>query len=242
MCFLGDFNAKFINCSTVVRDKLFCNFNHVCNLFPVKCLPSCSGAKCSCVSYDNRYETLNDVVCVPLEVHDIVTKCKFVDDHCLNISRHKPVYVQFVVERVSLQNQCYDDDSNIKLACIKCSMVTHSQIECFSADVESVCVLGGIAERKLSNNDIDGTYHMLTKTLNDCAQKHCPKKRFANFLKPYWNEELSNYHKVMTSKRSMWIDAGRPKCGSVYHSYKDAPRYHTTQYMLTIDHELDSMA
>jgi len=57
-------------------------------------------------------------------------------------------------------------------------MVTHSQIECFSADVESVCVLGGIAERKLSNNDIDDTYHMLTKPLNDCAQKHCPKKRF----------------------------------------------------------------
>ena len=159
------------------------------------------------------------------------------------------MYVQFVVERVSLQNQCYDDDSNIKLACINCSMVTHSQIECFSADVESVCVLGGIAERKLSNSGIDDTYHMLTKTLNDCAQKHCPKKRFAKFLKPYWNKELSNDHKIMTCKRSMWIDEGRPKCGSVYHSYKDAKRefrrlhrYHTTQYMLTIDHELDSMA
>ena len=137
-------------------------------------------------------------------------------------SRHRPVYVQFVVERVSLQNQCYDDDSNIKLACINCSMVTHSQIECFSADVESVCVLGGIAERKLSNTDIGGTYQMLTKTLNDYAHKHFPMKRYAKFLKPYWNEELSNYHKIMTSKSSMWIDAGRPKCGSVYHSYKDA--------------------
>ena len=151
------------------------------------------------------------------------------------------------VERVSLQNQCYDDDSNIKLVCINWSKVTHSQIECFSADVESVCVLSGIAERKLSNNDIDDTYHMLT--LNDYAQKHFPNRRFAKFLKPYWNEELSNYHKVMTSKRSMCIDAGRPKCGSVYHSYKDAKRefrwlhrYHTTQYMLSIDHDLDSMA
>ena len=62
---------------------------------------------------------------------------------------------------------------------------------------------------------------MLTKTLNDCAQKHFPNKRYAKFLKPYWNEE-SYCHKVMTSKRSVCIDAGRPKCGSVYHSYKDA--------------------
>jgi len=69
---LGDSNAKFINHSTVVRDKMFCNVNHVCNLFPVNCLPSCSGAKFSCVSYDNKYEPLIDFVCVPLEVHDIV--------------------------------------------------------------------------------------------------------------------------------------------------------------------------
>ena len=169
---------------------MFCNCNHVCNLFPVNCLPLCSSAKLSYVSYDNKYETLIEFVCVPLEVHDIVTKCEIVDDHCLNVSRHTHVYVQFVVERVSLQNQCYDDDSDIKLACINWSMVTHSQIECFSADVESECVLGGIAERKLSNNDIDDTYHMLTKPLHDCAQKHCPKKRFAKFLKPYWNEDL----------------------------------------------------
>ena len=90
---------------------------------------------------------------------------------------------------------------------------------------------------------------MLTKTLNDCAQKHFPNKRYTKFLKPYWNEELSYCHKVMTSKRSVCIDAGRPKCGSVYHSYKDAKRefrrlhrYHTTQYMLSIDHDLDSIA
>jgi len=32
MCvFLGDFNAKLINRSTVVRDKMSCNFNNVCN-------------------------------------------------------------------------------------------------------------------------------------------------------------------------------------------------------------------
>ena len=69
---LGDFNAKFIKRTTVARDKMFCNFNHECNLFPVNCLPSCSGAKFSCVSYDNKYEPLIDFVCVPLEVHDIV--------------------------------------------------------------------------------------------------------------------------------------------------------------------------
>ena len=59
------------------------------------------------------------------------------------------MYVEFFVDRVSLQNQCYDDDSGIKLVCINWSKVTHSQIECFSADVESECVLGGIAERTL---------------------------------------------------------------------------------------------
>ena len=67
MFFFGDFNAKFIKRTTVARDKMFCNFNHECNLFPVNCLPLCSGAKFSYVSYDNKYETLIDVVCVPLE-------------------------------------------------------------------------------------------------------------------------------------------------------------------------------
>ena len=133
------------------------------------------------------------------------------------------------------------------ISSVNWSKVTHSQIECFSADVESVCVLSGIVERKLSNNDIDDTYHMLT--LNDYAQKHFPNRRFAKFLKSYWNEELSNYHMVMPSKKSVWIDAGIPKCGSVYHSYKDAKRefrrlhrYHATQYMLTIDHDLDKLS
>ena len=97
---------------------MFCNFNQVCNLFPMNCLPVCSGAKFTYVSYDNKYETLIDFVGVPLEVHDIVTKCDIVDVHCLNVSRQRPVYVQFFVERVSLQNQCYDDESDIKLACI----------------------------------------------------------------------------------------------------------------------------
>ena len=48
---------------------MFCNFNPVCNLFPVNCLPLCSGANISYVSYGNKYETLIDCVGVPLEVH-----------------------------------------------------------------------------------------------------------------------------------------------------------------------------
>ena len=44
---------------------MFCNFNHVCNLFPVKCSPLCSGAKFSYVSYDNKFETLIDFEGVP---------------------------------------------------------------------------------------------------------------------------------------------------------------------------------
>ena len=58
MCFSWRFNAKFIKRTTVARDKMFCNFNHECNLFPVNCLPLCSGAKFSYVSYDNTYETV----------------------------------------------------------------------------------------------------------------------------------------------------------------------------------------
>ena len=42
-------------------------------------------------------------------------------------------------------------------------------------------------------------------------------KKFNRLLKPYWNQELGDFHKRMTLKRTAWVAAGKPRESDCYH-------------------------
>jgi len=92
--FMGDFNATFHQSSVISRDKLFYRFVQEHNLCVANCLPLCSGASHTFVSYDNSCQTLIDFICLPSDYTDCITDCIIVDDDCLNVSRHRPVIMQ----------------------------------------------------------------------------------------------------------------------------------------------------
>ena len=61
------------------------------NLVSQNSLPMCSGASASFVSYDDAYTSLIDHILLPVERIDTVISCKILDDHVLNVSRHRPI-------------------------------------------------------------------------------------------------------------------------------------------------------
>ncbi|WAR06861.1 hypothetical protein MAR_016819 [Mya arenaria] len=102
--FLGDFNAKYVSDNVSSRDNLLRRFLNDCNMLPVNCLPLCTGSPYSYVSYDDKYHTLIDFICVPSELYDCVRKCDTFDDSCLNVYRHLPVFVRLYVPPIVFQN------------------------------------------------------------------------------------------------------------------------------------------
>ena len=46
------------------------------------------------MSYDERFTSLIDYICLPTECKDLVSYCEVLDDDCLNVSRHMPILLQ----------------------------------------------------------------------------------------------------------------------------------------------------
>ena len=93
--FTGDFNAKFVYSDQVrfkPRDRQFTQFLNDCNLVAIDTLPLCIGAKSTFVSYNKTSESLIDHICTPVEKQDCILKCEILDDHCLNVSTHRPIF------------------------------------------------------------------------------------------------------------------------------------------------------
>ena len=93
--FLGDFNAQTTRLSRNPRDQILVKFMDDINTVAVNDLSICTGAQYTYVSYDNKYHTSIDHICVPAEIIDCIVTCHVLDDHCLNVSRHRPILALF---------------------------------------------------------------------------------------------------------------------------------------------------
>ena len=61
------------------------------NYVSANTLPITNGAASSFVCYGGMYESLIDLVLLPAERADAIVYCKILDDHVLNVSRHRPI-------------------------------------------------------------------------------------------------------------------------------------------------------
>lgn len=80
--FLGDFNASCLLDKVQKRDVLLRQFLYDCNLCPLNTLPCCTGASNSFVSYDERFMSLLDYICLPVEYTHTLQHVEICDDHC----------------------------------------------------------------------------------------------------------------------------------------------------------------
>ena len=75
------------------------------------------------------------------------------------------------------------------------------------------------------NNEeqLNQAYKNLTNTILEVSKKIC-KKRFNKHEKPYWNSQLTTLSKHEKNVWHTWVDAGRPRCGPLYQTYKDTKK------------------
>lgn len=98
MVIMGDFNAHRNGPIFVKRhDRRSTMLHHLIstyNLVSVNTLSVCTGASTTFVSYSGEYTSMIDHILIPAEKVDIISVCKILDDEALNVSTHRPIFVQ----------------------------------------------------------------------------------------------------------------------------------------------------
>ncbi|WAQ95794.1 hypothetical protein MAR_028484, partial [Mya arenaria] len=167
--FLGDFNAKYDFESLNPRDKFF----NDTNVLPLNTLPLCTGALFTYVSYDDNYQTLIDFICMPIETVDMFTNCEIIDDHCLNVSRHRPV---FAILHVPL-NIGYDNCEHYEMGnTLNMRKIVEHYIIRYNDFISSDLELSYFEHCNMSISDIDNAYAILTSKLKDYSFQAIPEE------------------------------------------------------------------
>lgn len=241
--FLGDFNAR-ANRVDVSRDRYLTNFIVDCNLCAINCLPMCHGPGNTFVTYDDLYTSMIDYVLLPIECTDLVVHCEIADDHCLNVSRHRPILCSISCHTLSSESQIRKSSTNWK-------RVNHDHIDMYQNLVSIDQELNNYAHNSLNVKDIDDAYEIMCEKLIKYSDSVFPRKKYKPHLKPFWSTELDLLHVNMKRKREIWCKAGRPRESDAIErqQYKSAKsefrrihRQYMNQYMRKLDHELEHEA
>ena len=194
------------------------------NLLSVNTQAWCRGADSTFVTYDGRHESLIDHIILPVEKLHYVSFCEIKDDSALNVSRHRPVHCLLEIPSDFPHMPGVQVD-NTKINWRK---VNPDSINSYIHELEnSEHIRSRILENEIeSQHSIDGAYEALVCATTVAARKCFPVKSFKHFLKPYWNQELANFHKRMKLKRAAWINDGKPRDvgRDSYKDYKSAKR------------------
>ena len=223
---MGDFNTYLPDVN--LRDRVdnrslyFNSFLRDNNMFSTNTSELCNGPKSTFVTYDGRHESLIDYILVPIEKSRKVLHCEIIHDSALNVSRHRPVYCTLELPTCVAEAAPSDNESNINW-----KKVDQACINNYQNILQNSEHMINIIHRDLETpGSIDQAYTVLVTEVIAAAQKCLPKKSFKHFLKPYWNQELTDLHKKMKLYRSAWIKYGKPRQPNqtTYTDYKRAKR------------------
>ncbi|MCG7879141.1 MAG: reverse transcriptase domain-containing protein [Candidatus Thiodiazotropha endolucinida] len=212
---MGDLNAhlqgqRFIK-ATDSRGEYLLEMMNYFNLVSVNSLPITVGATASFVSYGGQYESLIDHILLPVERIDTVAYCKILDDHVLNVSRHRPIICNVHVPLTDFSDtklpshvawHKIDDVVLMRYG----SELGNSLLGLPCADSEDIC------------SRVDSRYDCIVDSIVSVSDAVLPKTCFRSYLKPYWDRTLKDLHAVMRGKRRKWISEGRHQ-GNHYLSY-----------------------
>lgn len=217
------------------------------NLIAVNTLSLCKGAASSFVSYGNCYESLIDHVLIPETSLDAILSCDILDDHILNVSRHRPIFLDLSVSAVTNP----DSLSSSRDSHIKWNKVDPQTLNMYRSCLDDMLLAADYSGVSDINSRITQRYNDIADGIKIISDSILPKSNFRHYLKPYWNKNMKDLHAVMRQTRRVWIAMGRPR-GNNHDSYRHYKRakslfrsYHrkcAEQYLVELNAEIDSAA
>ena len=247
---MGDFNAhlqgeRYIK-PTDDRGAYLLDLMNYHNLVSLNTLPLCSGVAASFVSYDGKYESLIDHILFPVERLDTVMSCKLLDDHVLNVSRHRPVICRITVPLINFENQSQSFSSHVKWEKLDESVLQLYESEVSDSLLSYSCTADLDPKQKLEQK-----YTHIVNSIIEVSDSVLPKSQFKPYLKPYWDSTLKDLHAAMRGKRRNWIRDGQPR-GHNHISYREYKAtkclfraYHrkcAEQFLTELDSDIDQAA
>ena len=247
---LGDFDAhlqgeRYIK-PTDDRGAYLLDLMIYHNLANLNTLPLCSGAAASFVHYDGKYESLIDHILFPVERLDTVMLCKVLDDHVLNVSRHRPVICRITVPLVNFEHQSQSCSSHVKW-----EKLDESVLKLYKSEVSNSLILYSCPADLDPKQKLEQKYTHIVNSIIEVSDSVLPKSQFKSYLKPYWDSNLKDLHAAMRGERRNWIRDGRPR-GHNHISYREYkatkclfPAYHrkcAEQFLTELDSDIDQAA
>ena len=208
---MGDINTHLSRSGHQERQSNHCRYLNKLlidnNLVSINTLDFCHGADSTFVTYDGRHESLIDHIKIPVEKLHYVSFCEIKDDSALNVSRHRPIHCLLEIPACL----SYIPDPQVESTKINWRNIDQDSTNAYVSELENnELIRKKIFERELnSQTSIDEAYGIIVSEITRAARKCFPVKKYKPFLKPYWNQELCNFHKRMTSKRAAWITNGK---------------------------------
>ena len=193
--FMGDFNSSLMNNSPRTCDKLFMQLVSDCNLSAVYTLPLCHGVNNTFVSYGDRYTSMIDYICIPVEYVGLIEHCEIAEDACLNVSRHRPILCCLNLEDGPVQPKAKAAEG------INWRKSNDQHKRMYQHRIEVDSKIYSLSDSDFLKGDIDDAYSKVCEMLVNSADKSFPKKQYKPYLKPFWNDILTSFHSDMKTAR-----------------------------------------
>ena len=216
---MGDFNAHlqgnvFIKPADD-RGRYLIDMMDSFNLVSQNSLSMYSGASASFVPYDVAYTSLIDHILLPVERIETVISCKILDDHVLNVSRHRPIVYSISVPLADFINAPNTFSSHIKW-----DKLDPGILQLYSSELSSLLSSHFFKVDFNAKDKLDQTYTNIINSITAASDLILPRTKFKPYLKPCWDFTLKDFHAAMREKRRQWNRANRPR-GNRHSSYKD---------------------
>jgi hypothetical protein len=231
--FMGDFNAELHDVPLGGRSGIFTDMLQDFQMLSVNARSYCKGPRATCVSYATGSETQIDHILIPVSKEDMITTCEVANDVALNVSNHRPVWL-----RLCIPSFCTHPP--------KCTRSSYNWRKADASEVDRYSVLvtqylSGISYACENVSDLDTLYENITCGLKSASDRTIPVKGYKPYLKPYWNEQLKQLHRVVVESRNKWLADGRQRNTDSFSAYKQAKRVFRSHHRKTARLYLDQL-
>ena len=191
---------------------------------------------------DHSVTSFIDFILLDKELQDCVSSCCILDDSH-NPSDHLPVVCKLVIIcSIDTPVNMYKQEH------LKWNKCTDVNLEKYKETLSQN--LNNIERPDTSTKKaITDYYDDLVDCIHSSAKTVIKAKKFKRFLKPFWGQDLTNFHKDMTKHRHIWLANHRPRLGYIYNDYKNAKRKfrrafrnHQEKWFLDEDKEIEKTA
>ncbi|XP_046566491.1 uncharacterized protein LOC124275063 [Haliotis rubra] len=216
---LGDFNAKIAgpraNVNLDQRASMLGELLSENSLISINMQSFCTGPVNTFYAYTGGPQTPIDHIVVPTELMYIIHSAEVIDDNPLNVSDHHPVVCLLAID---LPSQPAANPPIRRPAWNKA--LQNSSIKDYTHAVSNSLWGKQLPALDCDREDIEHLTDIITMALTMAASDCLPVRHFRRYLRPYWKEQVKDFHDLMLSYRHKWILDGRPR-GMTYTSFRD---------------------